>query len=62
MSRLEGPGSEERLRGLQARFRAVRGGAERLSMFRAAKPIAREFGLFFAAFLIVGFVVWWFVA
>jgi len=62
MSRLEGPGSASRLSSIQARFRAVRARAERLSLFRSARPVVNEFGLFFVAFLAVGLLVWWLVS
>jgi hypothetical protein len=59
MLRLEGPGSAMRLRSLQARFRAIRGRAERRNALRSAKPVVRDFGLYFVAFVTVGAVVWW---
>jgi hypothetical protein len=62
MRRLEGPGSETRLRSIQARFRALRWGAERRNALHSARPLASEFLLFFAAFVVVGALVWWLVA
>jgi len=55
---LDGPGSETRLRAMQARFRAVRSKVERRDTLRSAKPLARDFLLYFAAFVAVGVVVW----
>jgi len=62
MRQLEGPGSETRLRRIQARFRAIRMRAERHSALGSAKLLAGEFLHFFAAFVVVGAVVWWLVA
>jgi hypothetical protein len=62
MRRLEGPGSETRLRNIQARFRALRSRVERRTALVTAKPLASEFLIFFVAFVVVGAAVWWLIA
>jgi hypothetical protein len=42
-AQLEKPGSEARLRHLQARFRAGSARANRRQSFRSARPVARDF-------------------
>lgn len=54
MHQLEGPGSEARLQRIQARFRALRMRAGVHASIRGARPVARDFLLFFGAFLTFG--------